>query len=81
LSAPAHEVESLRQAADAINAQFDAFRQQFQVEDPVDLLAMTALQLTASGHDRKVDTSPTLTDESLKQIEHLRQRIHKVLEI
>jgi cell division protein ZapA (FtsZ GTPase activity inhibitor) len=81
LSAAANEVESLRQAADAINAQFDVFRQQFQVDDPVDLLAMTALQLTSSGLDKKVETTPALTDDSLKHIEHLRQRIHKVLEL
>ncbi|MFZ9055622.1 MAG: cell division protein ZapA [Flavobacteriales bacterium] len=84
LSAAANEVESLRQAADAINAQFDAFRQQFQVDDPVDLLAMTALQLTSSGldrNDKKVEPSKALTDDSLKHIEHLRQRIHKALEL
>jgi hypothetical protein len=76
LSAAANEVESLRQAADAINAQFDAFRQQFQ--------AMTALQLTSSGldrNDKKVEPSKALTDDSLKHIEHLRQRIHKALEL
>jgi cell division protein ZapA (FtsZ GTPase activity inhibitor) len=81
LKAHANEVESLRQAADAINAQFEDFRQQFQVEDPVDLLAMTALQLTSSGRDDQVNTSPTLTEASLEQIEHLRQRIHRALEI
>ena len=42
LRAPASEVENLRRAAATINDQFDAFKAQFNVEDP-GLLAMTAL--------------------------------------
>ena len=52
LRAPGSEVENLRRAAATINNQFDAFKAQFNVEDPVDLLAMTALHLATESQPK-----------------------------
>lgn len=87
LRAPASEVEKLKQAAQTINAQFDAFKEQFQVDDPVDLLAMTALHLASespSKQDPDPHTPPTqnpLSTNTLNQIAELSARMERLLEV
>ncbi len=74
LRAPASEVENLRRAAATINDQFDAFKAQFNAEDPVDLLAMTALHLATRGQPKDQDKAastehiPEATRERMAEI-------------
>ena len=49
LSVDSTEVEALRKAADAVNAQTDSFRDRFGVADRADQLAMAALQLASEA--------------------------------
>jgi cell division protein ZapA (FtsZ GTPase activity inhibitor) len=49
LSVDSSEVEALRKAADAVNAQTDSFRDRFGVTDRADQLAMAALQLASEA--------------------------------
>ena len=87
LRAPASEVEKLKQAARTINAQFDAFKEQFQVNDPVDLLAMTALHLASEDQPSKETQqhSPParnlLSADTLDQIAELSSRMERLLEV
>ena len=85
LRAPASEVENLQRAAQAINAQFDAFKAQFKVEDPVDLLAMTALHLATEGQPKtgQPAASPAfaLPQETLSEIAELTSRMERLLAI
>ena len=85
LRAPASEVDNLQRAAQAINAQFDAFKAQFKVEDPVDLLAMTALHLASenqSKHDQPATNAAfNLPPEALNQIAELNSRMERLLAI
>ena len=84
MRAPASEVENLRRAAAAINDQFDAFKAQFNVEDPVDLLAMTALHLATEGQAKApvvaapADPLPEETRERMAEISHHLERLLEV---
>lgn len=86
LRAPASEVEKLKQAAQTINAQFDAFKEKFQVDDPLDLLAMTALHLASEGQSTEmpeqapVAAQNTLSAHTLNQIAELSSRMERLLE-
>jgi len=84
LRAPASEVENLRRAAAAINDQFDAFKAQFNVEDPVDLLAMTALHLATEGQAKTpVTTAPTdsLPEETRERMAEISNHLERLLEV
>lgn len=84
LRAPASEVENLRRAAAAINDQFDAFKAQFNVEDPVDLLAMTALHLATEGQAKKPVTAvPTnsLPEETREHMAEISNHLERLLEV
>lgn len=87
LRAPASEVEKLKKAAQTINAQFDAFKKQFQVDDPVDLLAMTALHLASEGQATKAPEPAhpiarnALSTDTLNQIAELSSRMERLLEV
>lgn len=87
LRAPASEVEKLKQAAQTINAQFDAFKEKFQVDDPVDLLAMTALHLASNGQSKEVPQQAplasrnALSTDTLNQIAELSSRMERLLEV
>jgi cell division protein ZapA (FtsZ GTPase activity inhibitor) len=80
LNAPSHEVANLKQAAAKINAQYEAFQEQFQVDDPVDLLALTALHLSDSSSpaSSKADELPL---ETLNRMNRISERIQKALEV
>ena len=84
LRAPASEVENLRRAAAVINDQFDAFKAQFNVEDPVDLLAMTALHLATKGQAKApVTTAPTdsLPEETRERMAEISNHLERLLEV
>ena len=84
LRAPASEVENLRRAAATINDQFDAFKAQFNVEDPVDLLAMTALHLaTESQPKAQVTAAPTdlLPEEARERMAEISIHLERLLEV
>ena len=84
LRAPASEVENLRRAAAAINDQFDAFKAQLNVEDPVDLLAMTALHLATEGQAKApVTTAPTdsLPEETRERMAEISSHLERLLEV
>lgn len=84
LRAPASEVENLRRAAAAINDQFNAFKAQFNVEDPVDLLAMTALHLATEGQ-AKAPVTPAPTDslpkETRERMAEISNHLERLLEV
>ena len=84
LRAPASEVENLRRAAAAINDQFNAFKAQFNVEDPLDLLAMTALHLATEGQ-AKAPVTPAPTDslpkETRERMAEISNHLERLLEV
>ena len=84
LRAPASEVENLRRAAAAINNQFDAFKAQFKVEDPVDLLAMTALHLATEGQPKATVTaapSDSLPEETRERMAEISAHLEHLLDV
>jgi cell division protein ZapA (FtsZ GTPase activity inhibitor) len=84
LRAPAAEVENLRRAAATINAQFDAFKAQFNVEDPVDLLAMTALHLATEGQPKvqeRGDATPPLSEATRERMAEISTHLERLLEV
>ena len=84
LRAPASEVENLRRAAVAINDQFDAFKAQFNVEDPVDLLAMTALHLATRGQSEapvKAASTGFLPEETRERMAEISAHLERLLEV
>ena len=77
LSVPAEEADGLRAAADAVSQQVEKFREQYQVQDRGDLLAMTALQLAAKP---ATPTAPTaLSAENERRLEDLLARLDLAL--
>jgi len=49
LNVPAEEVEAVQAAAAMVNKNLKHFQEQYGVDDPVDLLAMTALQMATKA--------------------------------
>jgi cell division protein ZapA len=84
LRAPASEVENLRRAAATINNQFDAFKAQFNVEDPVDLLAMTALHLATESQPKAQVTAAStdsLPEEARERMAEISTHLERLLEV
>ena len=84
LRAPASEVENLRRAAATINDQFDAFKAQFNVEDPVDLLAMTALHLATESQPKAQVTAAStdsLPKEARERMAEISTHLERLLEV
>jgi cell division protein ZapA (FtsZ GTPase activity inhibitor) len=84
LRAPASEVENLRRAAATINDQFDAFKAQFNVEDPVDLLAMTALHLATEGQPKTqviAAATDSLPEETRERMAEISTHLERLLEV
>lgn len=84
LRAPASEVENLKRAAATINDQFDVFKAQFNAEDPVDLLAMTALHLASVGQPKDQDeaaaTEP-IPEATRERIAEISTHLKRLLEV
>ena len=84
LRAPASEVENLRRAAATINDQFDAFKAQFNVEDPLDLLAITALHLATEGQPQaqvKAASTDSLPEEARERMAEISTHLERLLEV
>lgn len=84
LRAPASEVENLRRAAETINEQFDAFKAQFNVEDPVDLLAMTALHLATEGQPKAqviAAATDSIPEEARERMAEISTHLERLLEV
>ncbi|MBV42430.1 MAG: hypothetical protein CL834_05305 [Crocinitomicaceae bacterium] len=85
LQAPAAQVERIKQAAEQVNKQFEAFKGQFAVEDAVDLLAMTALHFASEDavHKRElaVDGLNQPSPSAVQHLDDLSKRIQTLLEV
>ena len=83
LSIPQSERAQVNAAADRVNEQVEKFRKQFEVEDRIDLLAMTALQLASKNKaDNPMPTpgNAELNEHQIQRIHHLHERLTRVLE-
>ena len=83
LSIPSAEKAQVNTAAKIVNAQVEKFRKQFEIEDPVDLLAMTALQLASKATtDQPLPArkDADLNENQMQRIDYLQKRIKRVLE-
>ena len=85
LQAPASQVARLKQAAEEVNKQFIAFKEQFAVEDAVDLLAMTALHFASEDavhkHEQRVEKPQEPSTGTVQHLDHLSKRIQTLLEV
>lgn len=85
LQAPASQVGRLKQAAEEVNKQFTAFKEQFAVEDTVDLLAMTALHFASEDAVHKqepiIERPNKPSDSTVQHLDDLSKRIQMLLEV
>ena len=89
LTVSPEEVQSIKDAAIAVDERIKELKSQFAVQDRIDLFAMTALQLsirvkqlessTSSGSN-KSEIDNNKEDKSTKVIEDLLQRIQSTME-
>ena len=83
LSVPAEEADGLQKAAEAVSAQVDRFREQYQVQDRGDLLAMTALQFAsrpAASQAAATEVAPVpISDDNARRLDDLLARIDAAL--
>ena len=85
LKAPASQVERLKKAADDVNQQFSTFKEQFAVEDALDLLAITALHFPSEDavhkEDIAVEAQSAPSASSVQHLDDLSKRIQMLLEV
>ena len=75
------EVDVVRAAAEAVEAQIAQLKSQYAITDRIDLMAMAALQIAVQSSSRKGSTtSPPQMDWPEAKVEDLLQRIHAALE-
>ena len=79
LSVPDKEVEGLKQAALAVTQQVDRFREQYQVQDRGDLLAMTALQFASRTQVPKEAAPSPVSEENEHRLNDLISRMEAAL--
>lgn len=84
LTVPADEVAAVRGAAAQLNDNMRRFQAQYGVDDPVDLLAMSALQWTTKAlHIEAQASAPqadVLSDDDARRVEDLLQRLKAAVE-
>lgn len=83
LSIPSSEKTKVSAAATIVNDQVEKFRKQFEVEDSIDLLALTALQLASKNEAESRMPSPgnaELNEHQIQRIQNLHERLTRVLE-
>ena len=83
LSIPSSEKTQVSAAAAIVNDQVEKFRKQFEIEDSIDLLAMTALQLASKNKAENPMPTPgnaELNEPQIQRIHHLHERLTRVLE-
>ena len=85
LQAPAEQVERLKKAAEEVNEQFATFKGQFEVNDIIDLLAMTALHFASEDgvhkHEQRVEKPQEPSTGTVQHLDHLSKRIQTLLEV
>ena len=85
LQAPTAQIERIKEAADEVNKQFAAFKDQFAVEDAVDLLAMTALHFASEDavHKREpaIERVNQPSPSAVQHLDELSKRIQMLLEV
>jgi cell division protein ZapA (FtsZ GTPase activity inhibitor) len=84
LTVPADEVAAVRGAAAQLNDNMRRFQEQYGVDDPVDLLAMSALQWTTKAlyieAQASVPDADVLSDDDARRVEDLLQRLKAAVE-
>jgi cell division protein ZapA (FtsZ GTPase activity inhibitor) len=84
LTVPADEVAAVRGAAAQLNDNMRRFQEQYGVDDPVDLLAMSALQWTTKAlyieAQASVPEADVLSDDDARRVEDLLQRLKAAVE-
>ena len=79
LSVPESEVNGLKRAAEDVSAQVERFREQYQVQDRGDLLAMTALQFATRSATPKEAPPTVISDENEIRLTDLLARMDAAL--
>lgn len=77
------EVDTVRAAAEAVEAQIAQLKSQYAISDRIDLMAMAALQIAVQSHSKggsPAPPSPPGMNWPEAQVENLLQRIHAALE-
>ena len=81
------EVETVRAAAQAVEAQIAQLKSQYAITDRIDLMAMAALQIAVQARSVSPESSPSAVPNEgaaptlpADQVEDLLQRIHASLE-
>mgnify|MGYP003740628359 CR=1 FL=1 len=77
LSVPESEADGLKRAAEAVSSQVDRFREQYQVQDRGDLLAMTALHFAT--RKPAPNEAPSISDENERRLTDLLARMDAAL--
>jgi len=89
LTVSPEEVQSIKDAATAVDERIKELKSQFAVQDRIDLFAMTALQLSirvnqlessTSSRSNKSEAVNPKEEKSTKAIEDLLQRIQSAME-
>lgn len=79
LSVPESEVDGLKRAAADVSEQVNRFREQYQVQDRGDLLAMTALQFATRSAAPKKAPPTAISDENERRLTDLLARMDAAL--
>ena len=77
------EVDVVRAAAEAVEAQIAQLKSQYAISDRIDLMAMAALQIAVQARSESGSLAPPQTPGMYwpeSQVEELLQRIHAALE-
>ena len=74
------EVDVVRAAAEAVEAQIAQLKSQYAISDRIDLMAMAALQIAVQSQSKGGITPPPQMDWPEAKVEDLLQRIHAALE-
>ena len=76
------EVQTVREAAAAVEQQIGDLKRQYAITDRIDLMAMAALQIAVQSKSQKPSNAPSEAGSEWPQgdIDSLLQRIHSALD-
>lgn len=84
LTVPADEVAAVQDAAAQLNDNLKRFRAQYGVDDPVDLLAMSALQWATKALHMEAQaseqTAEVLSEDETRRVADLLERLKAAVE-
>jgi cell division protein ZapA len=75
LTVPAEEAEAVRSAARQVNEHLKRFKEQYGVDDPIDLLAMSALQWATQAMGAEKPAPAELSEAESERIADLLKRM------